>query len=131
MLPIVQAPKAVLAQKAKAVAKIDKSIHNFLKQMVVSLKSATDPEGVGLAAPQVDKSLQIFIARQTPRSPILTFINPKIESFFDDPEKPKSPTTKLAQHSPTSAKKERERGVQLEGCLSHSTKENLKDLWQP
>lgn len=46
--------------------------------MEKSLLSAKDPVGVGLAAPQVGKSLQIFIAKPTPKSPIQVFINPKI-----------------------------------------------------
>jgi peptide deformylase len=107
MLKIVQAPEAVLSDKAKPVAAIDRSINNLLKEMEVTLAHASDPEGVGLAAPQVGKSLQIFIIRQTPKSPLLTFINPKIENFFDNPD-------------PSPKKK---KSVQLEGCLS------LKDVW--
>lgn len=110
MLKIVQAPEPVLAQKAKEVPVIDKSIKNLLKEMEVTLAHASDPEGVGLAAPQVGKSLQIFIIRETPDSPLLTFINPKIEKFFDKPPAPRS-------------KREKKEGVQLEGCLS------LKDIW--
>lgn len=40
--------------------------------------SAKEPEGVGLAAPQVGKSLSLFITKSTPKSPISVFINPKI-----------------------------------------------------
>lgn len=109
MLKIVQAPQIVLSQKAKPVSKIDSNIHELLKQMSETLNHATDPEGVGLAAPQVGKSLRIFIIKQTPRSPLLTFINPVIESTFDDEEE--------------KPKKNDKDGVQLEGCLS------LKDIW--
>ncbi len=130
MLKIVQAPNAVLAQKAKEVAKIDKSVHNFLKQMVVALESATDPEGVGLAAPQVGKSLQIFIIKQSPKSPVLNFINPKIESFFDEPphEAAAEPESKLeSKQSKSTAKAKKkagiQKGVQPEGCLS------LNKIW--
>lgn len=110
MLKIVQAPQLVLSQKAKPVAKIDSEIHQLLKQMEDTLNNATDPEGVGLAAPQVGKSVRIFIIKQTPRSPLQTFINPVIESSFDDEKKEKP-------------KKKEKGGVQLEGCLS------LKDIW--
>lgn len=112
MLKIVQAPNEVLSQNAKEVKQINKSIKNLLHEMEIALDAAKDPEGVGLAAPQVGKSLQIFIVRQTPKSPLLTFINPKIEKFFDSPTAPTSQTP---------AKKKN--GVQLEGCLS------LKDIW--
>lgn len=111
-MKIVQAPEPVLAQKAKEVTVIDKNIKHLLKEMEITLAHASDPEGVGLAAPQVGKSLQIFIIRETPDSPLLTFINPKIEKFFDEPQKSRKER----------AQKEK-KGVQLEGCLS------LKDIW--
>jgi peptide deformylase len=110
-MKIVQAPLQVLSQKAKPVTKIDSSIKQLIKDMEHTLNNATDPEGVGLAAPQVAKSLRIFIVKQTPRSPFMTFINPVIESVFDNPEQEKK-----------KGKKEKS-GVQLEGCLS------LKDIW--
>ena len=68
MLKILQSPHKVLSQEAKPVAKIDKTIHQLLKEMEETLDGATDPEGVGLAAPQIGRSLQIFIVRQTPKS---------------------------------------------------------------
>jgi len=120
MLKIVQAPNPVLAQKAKEVPVIDKAIKNLLKEMAVTLAHASDPEGVGLAAPQVDKSLQIFIIKQSPDSPLLTFINPKVENFFESEE------TDVHQNaSATKAKKKAKikKNVQLEGCLS------LQDIW--
>lgn len=115
MLKIVQAPDTVLSDKAKEVKKIDKYIKNLLHEMKITLDVASDPEGVGLAAPQVGKSLQIFIVRQTPKSPLLTFINPKIEKFFN---KPSMPST-----SSNPSKEKKHKNVQLEGCLS------LKDIW--
>lgn len=116
MLKIVQAPEPVLAQQAKEVPVIDKAVKNLLKEMEDTLAHASDPEGVGLAAPQVGKSLQIFIVKQSPNSPLLTFINPKIEKFFDS-----KPTE--ADTSKSKSKKKKKHGVQLEGCLS------LKDIW--
>jgi peptide deformylase len=115
MLKIVQAPEAVLSQIAKPVKTIDKAITNLLAEMEETLAHASDPEGVGLAAPQVGKSLQIFIIRQTPRSPLLTFINPQIIEFSDGTKEKKLSKAKSASGG--------KRGVQLEGCLS------LKDIW--
>jgi peptide deformylase len=109
MLKIVQAPNSVLSQQARPVGKIDKSIHKLLKEMEQTLDHAKDPEGVGLAAPQVGKSLQMFVVRQTPKSPLLTFINPKIEELINE-EPPKLKNQE--------GKKIKEKGVQLEGCLS-------------
>ena len=109
MFKIVQAPDPVLSQKAKPVTKIDKSIHNLIAEMEDTLLHAKDPEGVGLAAPQIGKSLQLFILKPTPRSPLSVFINPQIEKFIDPPA-PEKPVK--------SKKKKSENGVQLEGCLS-------------
>jgi len=113
-MKIVQAPHPVLSQKAKPVATFDTAITHLLHEMEKTLDTATDPEGVGLAAPQVGKSLQLFIVKQTPRSPLLTFINPKIEKVFDAPAE---------EPTPASEKKAKRKSVQLEGCLS------LKDVW--
>ena len=110
---IVQAPDTVLSSKATAVEEIDKTIQDILKEMHYALLHASDPEGVGLAAPQVGKSLQIFIVRETPDSPLLTIINPKIEKFFDEPKKSRKERTEASK----------KKGTQLEGCLS------LKDIW--
>ncbi len=109
MLPIVQAPHPVLSQKAKKINKIDSSIKDLIKKMAVTLKNTVDPEGVGLAAPQVAQSLELFIIKESETAPLRVFINPKIEFF----SKKKYPVT--------SGKKDK--GVKLEGCLS------LKDIW--
>lgn len=78
MLEIVNAPQPVLSQKAKNVEKVDKNILDFIEEMKVALQNSTDPVGVGLAAPQLSKSLKIFIAKPTPKSKFYIFINPKI-----------------------------------------------------
>lgn len=108
MLKIIQAPNAVLSQKAKPIIKIDKSIHRLIKDMSTALVNAHDPEGVGLAAPQVGKSLQLFLIKQTPRSPILVFINPVIEEYIDE-------NTNENKVDGYEVKKD---GIKLEGCLS-------------
>jgi peptide deformylase len=112
MLKIVQAPNPVLSKQAKPINKIDKDLRHLIKEMTLTLDHAKDPEGVGLAAPQVGKSLQLFVIRQTPHSELLVFINPTIEEFIDDKQEEK-------QHEKT----EEKRGVQLEGCLS------LQNIW--
>lgn len=110
MLKIINAPNKVLSQQAKRIEKIDKSIHKLIKDMEQTLINTKDPEGVGLAAPQVGVSLQLFLIKQTPKSPTLVFINPKIEEYIDDEPEQKQ-------------KSDKEKGVQLEGCLS------LQDIW--
>lgn len=82
-MQIIKAPNPVLSNSAKQVAKIDKEILYLIKEMKQALLSTHDPEGVGLAAPQVGKSLQIFITRPTVKSPIAVFINPVLEARGD------------------------------------------------
>jgi peptide deformylase len=117
-MKIVQAPNTVLSSVAKPVGKIDKSIKDLLKDMEVALASASDPEGVGLAAPQIGKSLQIFLVKETPDAQLKVFINPKIENFKDKPVEKTEPKPDKKEK-----KTRKEKGVQLEGCLS------LKDIW--
>lgn len=113
MLPIVIAPSPVLSQKAKRITKIDKPLHSLIQEMSETLINAKDPEGVGLAAPQVGKPLQLFIVRQTDQSPIQAFINPAIEKVTE---------TKKAEDGKTKPQANK-KSVKLEGCLS------LVNIW--
>lgn len=108
MATIVTAPNLVLAQKAKTISKIDSEILKIIAEMKAALVSATDPIGVGLAAPQIGKSLQIFVTKPTAESNISVFINPKIK--FLNSEKPVKTNS-------------RKRYTKLEGCLS------LPNIW--
>lgn len=109
MLKIVTAPNHILSQKAKSVSRIDKAVLRFIEELKLALALAKDPEGVGLAATQVGKSLAIFITRPSEKSPILTFINPKIVSNVEQ--------------QTSSKKNDSIRNVRLEGCLS------LPSIW--
>lgn len=111
-MKIVLAPHEVLSQQAKPIKKIDKTIKNLIDDMKLTLLHASDPEGVGLAAPQVGESLQLFLMKPTKRAPIRVCINPKI-SLNISPE--------LSEEERHKKKKTDE--IQLEGCLS------LKDIW--
>lgn len=119
-MKIVQAPNQVLSHVAKPVENVDKATKKLLKEMEKTLVSQTDPEGVGLAAPQVGVSLQIFIVKQDHKAPVLAFINPVIEKTFEKPI-PKIVAEKKLHEG--KKKKKSDKGVQLEGCLS------LKDIW--
>lgn len=105
MVPIITAPNPVLSKRAKKIVKVNKEILNLLKEMKETLLSAQDPEGVGLAAPQIGKSLSVFIIKPTPKSPIEVFINPRILAELDEPV----------------AKKKKSNSARLEGCLSLPT----------
>jgi len=106
MAQIIKAPNSVLAQKAKPVKKVDKTILKIIEQMKKALLSARDPIGVGLAAPQIGKPLQIFVSKPSAKSPIQVFINPKVK-LIGKPEKLKA----------------EDKAVKLEGCLS------LPNIW--
>ena len=100
MKPIVTIPNEVLTRTAKPVVNFDKKLHTLIKEMAAALRATKNPKGVGLAAPQIGVSLQVFITRPTGASPIRAFINPVIVS-----------------HTDPKVEKEK-KDARLEGCLS-------------
>lgn len=106
MLEIVKAPNPILSQKTKLIVKVDKAVSKLIAEMIESMESVTDPIGVGLAASQVGKSLQLFIAKPSQKSKILVFINPRIVKKIKKEKNPK-----------------KEEHKKLEGCLS------LLNIW--
>lgn len=113
-MKILNAPNPILSEIAKPVAKIDPQVLKLINQMKKTLNQARDPEGVGLAAPQIGKSLRIFIAKPYPRQKTLIFINPEITQID-----PLSQTFTKERH----VGKKKKETKKLEGCLS------LKDIW--
>jgi len=99
---IVKAPNDILTTPVKPVKTIDGKIAKLVKEMTETLEAQTDPQGVGLAAPQIGKNLSIFIIKPTPKSEVEAFINPKIITQKDAQAK----RSKKKQKQP------------LEGCLS-------------
>lgn len=103
ILKIVDIKSPVLRKKAKRVTQIDKKVRQLVADMKETLLAQTNPEGVGLAAPQVGKSLQIFIMHYPEEGLNLkVVINPiVVEKSVIRPQK----------------KKKGEKDI-LEGCLS-------------
>lgn len=91
----------ILRKKSKPVAKIDKKVKDLIKDLKDTLATQKDPEGVGLAAPQIGKNLRVFAAKYKKFERIV--INPEI--------------VRVEENKNTSAKKAAEREI-LEGCLS-------------
>lgn len=91
----------ILRLKSKPVVKVDKKTLKIINDLKDTLSVQKDPEGVGLAAPQIGKNLQIFVANYKGFKRVV--INPKIIK--------EKPLTKLEKNK--KAKKEI-----LEGCLS-------------
>lgn len=112
MLKIVNVPNKVLTTPVKPVGKIDTSIKKLVKNMEKTLVAQTDPQGVGLAAPQVGISLALFIIKPSVDSPIYVMINPKIKHIEKITEQKKDPD-------------DDEENEQLEGCLS------IPRIWSP
>ena len=65
-----------LRDKSKPVKKIDKKIKLLVRDLKNTLSAQSNPEGIGLAAPQIGKYLKVFIIK--PAKDIKTIINPKI-----------------------------------------------------
>ena len=75
VLPIRFAGDPILRQKAHAVNKIDVSIQRLIDDMIDTLRAS---RGVGLAAPQIGRSLRISVIEIPDTEDILTLINPQI-----------------------------------------------------
>jgi len=110
MPEILIAPNAVLSQTTQEYDfnKGDKFLSSLLNGMEKALLLANDPKGVGLAAPQIGKSLRIFLAKPKEKSKITAFINPKVVEIEQNSHKPGARSKKQ---------------VKLEGCLS------LPNIW--
>src|SRR3989344_337387 len=78
MLKIVTVPHPVLSSEAETVAVFDGSISKLIREMAETLNDQIDPEGVGLAAPQVGISKAIFIIKPKEKGKPKAFINPRI-----------------------------------------------------
>ena len=98
---ILQSGDPLLRQKAKAVGKVDKKVLEVIRDLKDTLAVQKDPEGVGLAAPQIGKSLRIFLADF--RGFRRVVINPEIVKIEEG--KIKEPKRKSGKEI-------------LEGCLS-------------
>lgn len=91
----------VLRRKSKPVGKIDKKVKDLVKDLKDTLAVQKDPEGVGLAAPQIGKNLRIFAAKYKGFERVV--INPEIVKIENKPQSVKSKQSKKEI---------------LEGCLS-------------
>jgi peptide deformylase len=101
ILKFVDIKDPILRQKAHPVSMVDKKIKQLITDMKETLAQAADPEGIGLAAPQVGKSLRIFIVSFENIERVV--INPKVLSVGKRPVPVKATAS---------------RGKTLEGCLS-------------
>jgi peptide deformylase len=93
----------ILRRISKPVGKIDKKVSALIKDLKDTLNVQKDPEGVGLAAPQIGKNLRVFVAKYKDFEKVV--INPEIVKIGPESKK-------------KSSGKKRPGKEILEGCLS-------------
>ncbi len=98
---IVQSGDPILRAKSKVVSGVDKKVKDLIRDLKDTLTTQRDPEGIGLAAPQIGKNLQVFICNYKKFNRVV--INPKIINI--------TPMSKAEKE------KKSKREI-LEGCLS-------------
>jgi peptide deformylase len=83
-MTIVTSPNKILFQKARNVRVFDDSLKKLVGDMIPTMREA---DGMGLAAPQIGKSLRIAVVEFTPKTdeekkyspvPLTILVNPKI-----------------------------------------------------
>ncbi len=101
--PIVTVPNDVLRQKAEKVTKFDDETKKLIKDLEDTVLSQRDPEGAGLAAPQIGVLKRVVLVR----------------NFMADPN---DPSKEVAQNfvlvNPKIVSKSKETIVDWEACLS-------------
>jgi peptide deformylase len=98
---ILQSGDPILRAKSKPVEHVDRKILKLIQDLKDTLAVQKDPEGVGLAAPQIGKNLQVFVCNYKTFNRVV--INPKILTI-----------TKMSK----AEKSKRSKREILEGCLS-------------
>ncbi len=119
MLKIVTVPNEVLTSSSKPVTSFDGKLDQLVKDMEKVLNAQVDPQGVGLAAPQVGIGLSLFIMKPTAKSSVKPFVNPKILK-----SEIRNPKSQINSKFEIKNKKER-RKRHFEGCLS------IPRIWSP
>ncbi len=106
---IIQSGEKKLREVSKPILRIDKKIKALIQDLRDTLAVQKDPEGVGLAAPQIGINLRAFAIDFKNLKRIV--INPEIISVSD--------TKKINRQSlPLHGKVKRSKPEILEGCLS-------------
>jgi len=103
----------VLRQKSKPVTKVDKKIMKLIQDLKDTLSVQKDPEGVGLAAPQIGKNLRVFVANY--KQSLAGKAGKNFERVVVNPEIVRIESGSRKQEAEKNGKPKREI---LEGCLS-------------
>lgn len=103
--PILLSGDKILRTKSKPVLKLDKKILSLIADLKETLNAQKEPEGVGLAAPQVGKNFRIFVMWPNPKGEIEIIINPEIVKISKNTNAPTPEKAKIHKKI-------------MEGCLS-------------
>ena len=101
--PIITVPNMILKTKTEKIKQIDEAVLKIARDLIDTVKVAKDPEGAGLAAPQIGVSRRMCIVR----------------NFFADPKD----TEKILNEdiiliNPKIISRSKEVETDWEGCLS-------------
>jgi len=102
-MKILQAPNKILNQKTQAVPKVDSEVMSLIGEM---WKLMDEAKGVGLAAPQVGKSISLAIIGFEPTAEMLEK-NPKLVAI-----------PKITLINPKIVWNSKDTSIEKEGCLS-------------
>lgn len=82
-MDVIKAPDARLRVKTKPVKKINQALKDLTAQMIKLTQIFQDPEGVGLASPQIGLKERFFVGKRTNglTGAFAVFINPEITFF--------------------------------------------------
>ncbi|MDC0449039.1 peptide deformylase [bacterium] len=105
VVPILTVPNPLLEQKCKKVEKVDEETKQLVQNLLDTLRDAKDPEGAGLAAPQVGVLKRVCIVRKFLPNP--------------DPNSTRPYTTQeQVLINPKIISADKETTLDYEGCLS-------------
>lgn len=103
-----------LREKTKPVVKIDKKVLSVIRDLEETLKVQKDPEGVGIAAPQIGVPLKMFLINHKGKH--LVICNPEILKKSKKTNDPSSQSSSGQVHEKTPEDDTSE--YVMEGCLS-------------
>ncbi len=75
-----------LRGETKKILKYDKKIKELITDLTDTLNAQDDPEGVGLAGPQIGKLVKIFAMKPKKKGLVRIIINPVLKSSKNDPK---------------------------------------------
>lgn len=116
MAKILIAPNSILTTRSKPVKKIDHKVKELISKLEKTLIEQKDPQGVGLAAPQIGVGFRVFVMRPKSSAKTEVFLNPKVLGLSKN---------RASYSNKNKAAKKKGKKKALEGCLS------VPRIWSP